>query len=61
MGLISHAESRQILRRAGYTHEQIEEVLRHLPDPIDTDRDEAELFKFGVSTGTLVERMGGSP
>jgi SOS response regulatory protein OraA/RecX len=59
--VFSHAEVRQILRRAGYSQERIEEVLTHLPDPIDSERDAEELFKYGISTGSLMDRMGGSP
>ena len=59
--LISHADAEQILRRAGYSQERIAEVLGRLPDPIDTERDGDELFKQGISTGGLMDRMGGSP
>jgi hypothetical protein len=59
--LVSHAEAEKILRRAGYSHERIEDVLRHLPDPIDTERDGEALFKHGISAGSLMDRMGGSP
>jgi hypothetical protein len=59
--LISHAEAAAILRRAGHSQEEIEESLRHLPDPIDTERDAEALFKLGASRGTLMDRMGGSP
>jgi hypothetical protein len=59
--LISHAEAEQILRRAGYSREGIDDVLRHVPDPIDVGRDAEALFKLGVSVGSLMDRMGGSP
>jgi hypothetical protein len=59
--LISHAEAKQMLRRAGYPQERIDDVLRHLPDPIDTERDGEAVFKLGVSRDTLMDRMGGSP
>jgi hypothetical protein len=59
--LVSHAEAERALRRAGYPQEQIEELLRQLPDPIDTERDAAACFKLGLSVGSLVDRMGGSP
>ena len=58
---LSHAEAAQILRRAGYSQEWIENALRQLPDPIDTERDGEALFRLGVSPGTLMDRMGGSP
>jgi hypothetical protein len=59
--LVSHADAEQMLRRAGYTQERIEEVLRDIPDPIDTERDGEALFRFGISAGSLMDRMGGSP
>ena len=59
--LISHAEAKQMLRRAGYPQERIDETLRHLSDPIDTKRDSEAIFKLGVSRDTLMDRMGGSP
>lgn len=58
---LSHAEVERILRRAGYSQEQIVDVLRDLPDPIDTERDSEALFKQGISAGSLMDRMGGSP
>ena len=59
--LISHAEARRILRRVGYPQERIDDVLRQLPDPIDTERDGEAVFKLGVSRDTLMDRLGGSP
>jgi hypothetical protein len=59
--LISHAEAAQILRRAGFPQEQIDDALRELPDPIDTERYGDELLRHGISLGSLMDRMGGSP
>ena len=59
--LVSHAEAEQMLRRAGYSQEKIEDALRDAPDPIDTERDGELLFKHGITAGTLTDRMGGSP
>jgi hypothetical protein len=59
--LVSHAEAEQLLRRAGYSDERIEDVLGKLPDPIDSERDAEALFRLGVSLGGLMDRMGGSP
>ena len=59
--MVSHADAEQIMRRAGYSPEQIEEALRDLPDPIDTERDRDAVFKHGISLTTLTDRMGGSP
>jgi hypothetical protein len=59
--LVPHAEVRRVLRRAGYPDRQIDDVLRDLPDPVDTDRDRDALFRKGISMGSLVNRMSGSP
>jgi hypothetical protein len=58
---ISHADAAQVLRRAGYSPERIEELLRDLPDPIDAERDSVALVQRGMSPGELMDRMGGSP
>jgi hypothetical protein len=50
-----------MLRRAGYSKQDIEDMLRSLPDPIDADRDAAELMKLGLTVDRLRDRMGGSP
>jgi hypothetical protein len=59
--LVSHADAEQLLRRTGHPQEQIDEMLRQLPDPIDTERDATALVKLGLSASSLVDRMGGSP
>jgi hypothetical protein len=59
--LVSHAEAKPILRRAGYSQKQIEDVLRQFPDPIDTERDGEALFKHGISAERLRYQMGDSP
>jgi hypothetical protein len=41
--------------------QQIEDVLRDVPDPIDSERDAEALFQHGISVGGLMDRMGGSP
>ena len=58
---MSHAEAARMLRRARYSDEFITEVLSHLPDPIDLDRDEGLLARYGPSIDQLMDRMGGSP
>ena len=50
-----------MLRRAGYSKQEIEDLLRDLPDPIDADRDAMELVKRGLSLSNLTDRRGGSP
>ena len=59
--LYSHTEAEVLLRRAGYSQELIDNVLRDVPDPIDPDRDDEAFFKHGLSFDVLVDRMGGSP
>jgi hypothetical protein len=59
--LYSHAEAEDALRRAGYSQELIEDVLRDVPDPIDADRDAEAFLKHGLTVDALTDRMGGSP
>lgn len=61
MRFISHAEVEKLLHRVGYTQEQIEDLLRDFPDPIDLQRDREALFKHGISLGSLLNQMGASP
>ena len=57
----SHAEVARILRHAGYSEEFINEVLSQLPDPIELERDQPILDRYGLSPERLMEQMGGSP
>jgi hypothetical protein len=57
----SHEEAARLLRRAGYSDEFIREVLSQLPDPIDVQRDQQILARYGLSPERLMDRMGGSP
>jgi hypothetical protein len=59
--LRSHEEFTRALRRAGYSDEFISDVLRQLPDPIDLERDQQILARYGLSPERLMDRMGGSP
>ena len=59
--LRSHEDAARVLRRAGYSDEFISEVLSQLPDPIDLQRDQEILARYGLSTERLMDRMGGSP
>ena len=59
--LISHAQAVEVLRRAGYSPERIQDLLSELPDPIDPERDGIALVKRGMSAEQLMDRMGGSP
>jgi hypothetical protein len=57
----SHEEFARVLRRAGCSDEFISEVLSQLPDPIDLQRDQQILARYGLSSERLMDRMGGSP
>lgn len=57
----SHEEAARVLRRAGYSDEFIQELLSQLPDPIDLERDQQILARYGISSERLMDRMGGSP
>ena len=57
----SHEEFTRTLRRAGYSAEFIRDVLSQLPDPIDLQRDQQILARYGLSPERLMDRMGGSP
>jgi len=57
----SHEEVARVLRRAGYPDEVIREVLSQLPDPIDLQRDQQILARYGLGSERLMDRLGGSP
>lgn len=57
----SHKEAARVLRRAGYSDEAIREILNQLPDPIDLQRDQPVLARYGLNPERLRERMGDSP
>jgi hypothetical protein len=57
----SHEEAARVLRRAGYSDEFISDVLSQLPDPIDLQRDQQILARYGLSPERLMDRMGGGP
>ncbi len=49
------------MHHAGYSDEFIREVLSQLPDPIDLERDQEVLARYGLSAERLMDRLGGSP
>ena len=59
--LRSHEEFARVLRRAGCSDEFISDVLSQLPDPVDLQRDQLILARYGLSPERLMDRMGGSP
>jgi len=59
--LRSHKDMARVLHRAGYSGEFISEVLSQLPDPIELQRDQLILVRYGLSSERLMDRLGGSP
>ena len=59
--MVSHDVARQIMRRAGYPEDRIEEVLCQFPDPIDTERDAETLAKYGMDVESVMDRLGTGP
>lgn len=57
----SHESFAGVLRRAGYSDEFIRELLSQLPDPMDVQRDQEILARYGVSPERLMDRLGGGP
>jgi len=57
----SHDEASRVLHRAGYSDEFIRDVLSQLPDPIDLERDQEILARYGLGPERLMDRLGGSP
>ena len=50
-----------MLRRVGYSPDVIDEIKAQLSDPIDAERDEPILARYGLTRGRLMEIMGASP
>jgi len=57
----SHEVAARLFRREGYSDEFISEVLSHLPDPFDLQRDQQVLARYGLDPEILEDRIGGSP
>ena len=51
----------QILRRNGVSEKTVQEIADNLADPVDLDRDGEFLLQRGITRGSLINRMGGSP
>jgi hypothetical protein len=49
------------VRRAHYPQDVIDEIDRQLPDPVDYDRDQSVLIRYGITFDHLIDRLGGSP
>ncbi len=50
-----------VMQRAGYRPEQIQEAKGLLPESVDSHRDSVALAMLGLSQGELMDRMGSSP
>jgi hypothetical protein len=61
VSLRSREEVTRVLRRVGYADEFISGVLSQLPDPIDLQRDQEILARYGLSRERLMDRLGSSP
>jgi hypothetical protein len=57
---MSKSEVVAILQRAGFAN-VIDKVQRVLPDPVDIDRDEPLLARYGITRGALMDGLGSSP
>ena len=57
----SHEEFAPGAPPSGVLDEFISDVLSQLPDPIDLERDQEILTRYGLSPERLMDRMGGSP
>ena len=49
------------VRRARYPQAVIDEIERQLPDPVDYDRDQTLLLRYGITFDELSDRLGASP
>jgi hypothetical protein len=55
------AELTRVLKRAGLSHDFIDELVGELPDPVDLDRDAAVFDRHGLTRARITDMMGGSP
>ena len=49
-----------VLRKAGLP-EMVDEALRDLPDPVDSEQVAVWAVPYGINMDNLISRMGGSP
>lgn len=50
-----------MFRRVGISSDAAAEILAQLPDPIDLALARPLLDRYGLTTGSLMDRLGGSP
>jgi|GraSoiStandDraft_43_1057313.scaffolds.fasta_scaffold31695_3 hypothetical protein len=55
------AEVMDAVRHAHYPQDVIDEIDRQFPDPVDYDRDQSLLLRYGITFDQLIDRLGGSP
>ena len=58
---VSRAHVANVLRHAGVAQAQINEILQHLPEPVDLDRAQPVFERYAVALGELMNRLGASP
>jgi hypothetical protein len=58
---IERHEAERVLRRAGFPEEYITEVLAGIAFPVLKSSVAHRGAKFGISTESLMEQLGGSP
>jgi hypothetical protein len=57
---LSKEEVIEVIRRAGYTPEMIDEIASKLPDPVDLDQGASLLAHYGMTREQLMDRLGGT-
>jgi hypothetical protein len=55
------AEILVVLRRAGYSEQTVAALDAELQDSVDVDRDANVFLRHGITLGSVIDRMGGSP
>jgi hypothetical protein len=60
MASYRHDKVARLLRREGYSDEFISEVLGQLPEPVDVERDQEILGRYGLNAERLMDRLGAS-
>jgi hypothetical protein len=59
--IVSHESAIRLLQRVGLSSEAAAEIVAHLPDPFDLDLARPVFARYGLTTASLTNRLGGSP